>query len=135
MVEALSELGTTLAVTSYCKLIVTTKVVPSLLMFYKVMMGAKRRFLQEPQAIAYLKAAFFIIHYCFLTNNCRIHYSLIILKSILIVSNKVITQRINYGSLTIQQNIRFNKTNKQTPWPLVRERTIPTERPPLVDEI
>jgi hypothetical protein len=32
---------------------------------------------------------------------------------------------------------RNNKqTNKQqTPWPLVRERTIPTERPPLVDEI
>jgi hypothetical protein len=25
--------------------------------------------------------------------------------------------------------------NNQTPWPLVRERTIPTERPPLVDEI
>jgi hypothetical protein len=25
--------------------------------------------------------------------------------------------------------------NKQTPWPVVRERTIPTERPPLVDEI
>jgi hypothetical protein len=24
---------------------------------------------------------------------------------------------------------------KQTPWPSVRERTIPTERPPLVDEI
>jgi hypothetical protein len=24
---------------------------------------------------------------------------------------------------------------KQTPWPLVRKRTIPTERPPLVDEI
>jgi hypothetical protein len=28
-----------------------------------------------------------------------------------------------------------NKTKKQTPWPLVRERTIPTDRPPLVDEI
>jgi hypothetical protein len=27
------------------------------------------------------------------------------------------------------------QTNKQTPWTLVRERTIPTERPPLVDEI
>jgi hypothetical protein len=27
------------------------------------------------------------------------------------------------------------QTNKQTPWPSVRERTIPTERPPLVDEI
>jgi hypothetical protein len=26
-------------------------------------------------------------------------------------------------------------TNKETPWPLVRERTIPTDRPPLVDEI
>jgi hypothetical protein len=26
-------------------------------------------------------------------------------------------------------------TNKQTLWPLVRKRTIPTERPPLVDEI
>jgi hypothetical protein len=24
---------------------------------------------------------------------------------------------------------------KKTPWPLVRVRTIPTERPPLVDEI
>jgi hypothetical protein len=24
---------------------------------------------------------------------------------------------------------------KKTPWPLVRKRTIPTERPPLVDEI
>jgi hypothetical protein len=31
---------------------------------------------------------------------------------------------------------RQNKTKqKQTPCPLVRERTIPTERPPLVDEI
>jgi hypothetical protein len=27
------------------------------------------------------------------------------------------------------------KTNEQTPWALVRERSIPTERPPLVDEI
>jgi hypothetical protein len=25
--------------------------------------------------------------------------------------------------------------NKQTPWPLVRKRTIPTQRPPLVGEI
>jgi hypothetical protein len=29
----------------------------------------------------------------------------------------------------------FIKKNKQTPWPLVRERTIPTDRQPLVDEI
>jgi hypothetical protein len=26
-------------------------------------------------------------------------------------------------------------SQQQTPWPLVRERTIPTDRPPLVDEI
>jgi hypothetical protein len=26
-------------------------------------------------------------------------------------------------------------TNKPTPWSLVRERTIPTERPPLVYEV
>jgi hypothetical protein len=24
---------------------------------------------------------------------------------------------------------------KRTPWPVVRKRTIPTERPPLVDEV
>jgi hypothetical protein len=29
----------------------------------------------------------------------------------------------------------YNKQTKQTPWPLVRKRTIPTERPPLVNEI
>jgi hypothetical protein len=27
------------------------------------------------------------------------------------------------------------QTNEQTPWLLVRKRTIPTDRPPLVDEI
>jgi hypothetical protein len=28
-----------------------------------------------------------------------------------------------------------DKKKKQSPWHLVRKRTIPTERPPLVDEI
>jgi hypothetical protein len=37
------------------------------------------------------------------------------------------------NSLTAHQTKK--KKNKQTPWPLVRKRTIPTERPPLVDEI
>jgi hypothetical protein len=32
-----------------------------------------------------------------------------------------------------KKNEQTNK--KKTPWPLVRERTIPTDRPPLVDEI
>jgi hypothetical protein len=34
-----------------------------------------------------------------------------------------------------QQAAIPTKTNKQTHWPLVRERTIPTDRQPLVDEI
>jgi hypothetical protein len=29
----------------------------------------------------------------------------------------------------------MSTTHIQTPWPLVCKRTIPTERPPLVDEI
>jgi hypothetical protein len=31
--------------------------------------------------------------------------------------------------------MKNKQTNKQTPWPLVPKGTIPTERPPLVDEI
>jgi hypothetical protein len=31
--------------------------------------------------------------------------------------------------------LSHKQTNKQTPWPSVRKRTIPTDRPPLVDEI
>jgi hypothetical protein len=30
---------------------------------------------------------------------------------------------------------RIKLKTKQTPWPLVRERTIPTERPPFFNEI
>jgi hypothetical protein len=33
------------------------------------------------------------------------------------------------------RNPQNKQKTKQTPWPLVRERTIPTDRPPLVDEI
>jgi hypothetical protein len=31
--------------------------------------------------------------------------------------------------------VSFFRTKNQTPWPLVRKRTIPTERPPLVGGI
>jgi hypothetical protein len=31
--------------------------------------------------------------------------------------------------------LHVEQTNNKTPWPLVRKRTIPTGRPPLVDEI
>jgi hypothetical protein len=33
------------------------------------------------------------------------------------------------------RKVPIRQANKQIPWPLFRKRTIPTERPPLVDEI
>jgi hypothetical protein len=45
----------------------------------------------------------------------------------------IITWLILSRSLPSNGVIRQN--NKKTPWPLVRKRTIPTERPPLVDKI
>jgi hypothetical protein len=33
------------------------------------------------------------------------------------------------------EGLSLRPGQKETPWPLVRERIIPTERPPLVDEI
>jgi hypothetical protein len=37
----------------------------------------------------------------------------------------------------LQQKVTLIKmyTNKKTPWPVVRKRTIPTERPSLVGEV
>jgi hypothetical protein len=40
-----------------------------------------------------------------------------------------------YHSMQNLLSFRLLSSNKQVLWPLVRERTIPTERPPLVDEI
>jgi hypothetical protein len=37
--------------------------------------------------------------------------------------------------LCTERDMQILTQIKQTPWLLVRERTIPTERPPLVDEI
>jgi hypothetical protein len=42
---------------------------------------------------------------------------------------------VEFQQTTLRHTREDKNTNKQTPWPLVRERTIPTERPPLVDEI
>jgi hypothetical protein len=38
-------------------------------------------------------------------------------------------------SLILHIFMTTNKKQKQTQWPLVRERTTPTERPPIADEI
>jgi hypothetical protein len=42
------------------------------------------------------------------------------------------SESLEFRTLSIVWN---KQTKKQTPWPLVRKRTILTERPPLVDEI
>jgi hypothetical protein len=39
------------------------------------------------------------------------------------------------GVIFVRPSGVYQKQTKQTPWPVVRERTIPTDRPPLVDEI
>jgi hypothetical protein len=38
-------------------------------------------------------------------------------------------------TLKLLRQEEINKQTKKTPWPLICKRTIPTERPPLVDEI
>jgi hypothetical protein len=40
-----------------------------------------------------------------------------------------------FNRAQIMRAVHQTKKTKQTPWPLVRERTIPTERSSLVDEI
>jgi hypothetical protein len=52
-------------------------------------------------------------------------------STVIIRNNMNILKKKNMLSPDIQTT---NK-QKQTQWPLVRKRTIPTDRPPLVDEI
>jgi hypothetical protein len=63
------------------------------------------------------------------------------------VGGRVITISLQAHTHTNMGNLCFNRPHntylhirvftlpKQTPWPLVRKRTIPIERPPLVDEM
>jgi hypothetical protein len=44
-------------------------------------------------------------------------------------------EREGCGILRILAEQTNKQTNKQTPWPLIREWTLPTDRLPLVDEI
>jgi hypothetical protein len=50
------------------------------------------------------------------------------LGTLAVITNRS-TLRRNHWTTHVKQ------TKKKPPWPLVRERTIPTERPPPVDEI
>jgi hypothetical protein len=47
-------------------------------------------------------------------------------------SEKQLTSRLLHQP---REHSRVVVSTNQTPWPLVRERTIPTEPPPLVDEL
>jgi hypothetical protein len=52
--------------------------------------------------------------------------------------NEQLTSRLptpTYVSIATVEHPTNDYKQKQTPWPLVRERTIPTDRPPLVGEI
>jgi hypothetical protein len=40
-----------------------------------------------------------------------------------------------HGNIYTSRSSRTPHFHNKTPWPLVRERTMPTERPPFVDEI
>jgi hypothetical protein len=51
------------------------------------------------------------------------------------VSLSLSLSRTLLASLSNCPSLSFSQTKNQTPWPLVRERSIPTERPPLFDEI
>jgi hypothetical protein len=53
-------------------------------------------------------------------------------------ANNITRQSNKFIAVILYRNLfcpMVLQTTKYTPWPLVRERTIPTERPPLVDEI
>jgi hypothetical protein len=52
----------------------------------------------------------------------------------IVTAVKTLVGKANFHRHNMAIN-RLRNINKQTPLPLVRERTIPTERPPLVDEI
>jgi hypothetical protein len=47
----------------------------------------------------------------------------------------VITENLNILHIWIPTIVFLNNKQKQIPWSLVRERTIPTESPPLVGEV
>jgi hypothetical protein len=50
--------------------------------------------------------------------------------------SRVLFTAVNLATVGTPLDVNVNLVpvgNKQTPWPLVRKRTIPTERPPLID--
>jgi hypothetical protein len=79
--------------------------------------------------VVIMSTSFFLSSVSILLAACRISSSLSSTVNTL-WSSKLLMWRY----LEIMSQI-YIQTKKQTPWPLVRERTIPTERPPLVDEI
>jgi tetratricopeptide (TPR) repeat protein len=52
-----------------------------------------------------------------------------------IVHNEKLDSLFVCSMLVGIKTTKNKQNNKKTPWPLVRKRTIPTERPALVDEI
>jgi hypothetical protein len=115
----------------------------------------EHRFLQEPLGITSQKTEFFVFTavrtsnptpFVLLQSEIMVRVAWLIhfcsLYSEPIENKLVYTRKLNIWThlaavethaFYINSLLQINK--KQTPWPLVRERTIPTERPPLVYEI
>jgi hypothetical protein len=49
--------------------------------------------------------------------------------------NKAVSKNTGSAPNMKGTKLKYSFDQKKTPWPLVRKRTLPTERPPLVDEI
>jgi hypothetical protein len=137
----IGELGTTLAVTSNRRslrrdilllhsvrqLLVTANVVPTSPILINMMMQA--RGFSETSVLTRTTRHYHIPEYSILHCYQRENINTYIYAT---------CSYCFYSSLLHTLSVLWaiiRRSNKQTPWPLVRERTIPTERPPLVDEI
>jgi hypothetical protein len=72
--------------------------------------------------------------------HVSIHFLDILLLAKMQVTDKHNSIHFRHEEILFRQlrqtvHLQDKKQTKQTPWPLVRERTIPTDRPPLIDEI
>jgi hypothetical protein len=82
-----------------------------------------------------LKAHVSILKAFYRTAFNSVHASVILPISLPIISSPIPSSYTHIHTHTHTHTHTCTHANKQTPWSLVRKRTIPTEQPPLVHEI